>query len=98
MLGGQVQATICKAIVEKRIVSFSYRMTTRMVEPHALGYDKSGELVLSGWQLSGGSSAGFRDFRVARLTGLATTEARFERPREGYNPNDSTLSRIVCRL
>ena len=90
--------TICDAIRERRVLTFRYDGATRRVEPHLLGYDSDGDLTLSCWQLSGGSGTGFRDFHVAKLSGLDITEERFEGPRRGYNPNDKTLTRIVCRL
>ena len=46
---------ICDAIREKRLLSFKYKLITRRVEPHLLGYDQDGALMLIAWQLSGGS-------------------------------------------
>lgn len=91
-------SVICDAIKNRRVLSFSYEFKTRRVEPHLLGHDKDGDLTLSCWQLSGGSGTGFRDFHVAKLTALSITEDGFEGPRRGYNPNDKTMSRILCRL
>jgi len=93
-----MQTAICQAIENRSVISFIYDGRRRTVEPHTLGYDKEGDLTLTGWQLSGGSGVGWRDFHVAKLSALSTTGVNFERPRPGYNPNDSTLSRIVCRF
>ena len=93
-----LQQTICDAIAGLQVISFTYNNRIRTAEPHLLGYDHDGDLTLSVWQLSGGSGKGFRDFHVAKLTGLATTGAKFAGPRPGYNPNDKTIARIVCRL
>ncbi len=90
--------TICEAIRDKRVLRFIYNAKVRTAEPHALGYDRDGDLTLSAWLLTGTKPAGWRDFHVAKLSGLTITDARFERPRPGYTPNDSTLERIVCRL
>jgi hypothetical protein len=83
MFGGKAD-TICQAIKEKRVLSFMYDLERRTLEPHVLGYDRDGELKLSGWQLSGGSCKGWRDFQAAKLTGLAITDAHFERPRSRW--------------
>ena len=88
---------ICAAIKARRVLRFRYKGSFRKVEPHALGYDGD-MLTLSAWQLSGGSGVEFRDFNVAKLTELATTGETFARARSGYNPNDRTLSRVLCRL
>jgi len=92
------QSVLCDAIRRKHVVQFSYKGTTRTAEPHAVGYDGSGDLTLSAWQLSGGSGTGWRDFHVSKLSALSTTARTFARARPGYNPNDRTLVRILCRL
>jgi hypothetical protein len=90
--------TICKAIETHVEISFQYKGVRRTVEPHAVGFDKNGKLKLSAWQLSGGSGVGWRDYDLTLMTGITVTKDNFANPRPGYNPNDSTLSRIVCRL
>jgi predicted DNA-binding transcriptional regulator YafY len=95
------QTLICQAIDEKRVVSFYYggsRPSERQVEPHTLGYDKDGDPILCGWQLSGGSRIGWRDFHVSKLSGLSITRQTFPAARPGYNPNDTTMLRVLCRL
>lgn len=86
------------AIRDRRVISFLYKGRIRTVEPHLVGYDRDGDLTLSGWQLSGGSGIGFRDFHVSKISGLSITQQTFAGPRLGYNPNDTTLSQIVARL
>jgi predicted DNA-binding transcriptional regulator YafY len=90
--------TICEAIKNQKLISFFYKNRTRIVEPHLVGYDKDGDLTLSAWQLQGGSGQGWRDFHISKLRALTITDKTFSGPRTGYNPHDSTLSRIVCRL
>lgn len=93
-----MSSVICAAIKDRHVLAFSYKGTTRQVEPHLLGYDSEGHLTLSAWQLTGGSGKGFRDFHVDTILGPRTTGACFSGPRPGYNPNDSTMMRIVCRI
>lgn len=92
------QDTICKAIREQKLLSFMYSGRRREVEPHLLGYDSDGDLTLSAWQLEGGSGQGWRDFHVSKLSGLTIGLTGFAGARPGYNPNDETIARIVCRL
>lgn len=96
VIGGS--SALCDYIHQRQVVQFHYKGRTRTVEPHLVGYDASGDLTLSAWQLSGGSGTGWRDFHVAKLSGLSTTGQAFSGPRPGYNPRDKTLVRIVCRL
>jgi hypothetical protein len=93
-----ISDTICNAINDRLVISFQYKGVVRFVEPHAVGSDRNGKLMLSAWQLSGGSGAGWRDYDLLLITGITVTEDKFPSVRPGYNPNDSTLSRIVCRL
>jgi len=92
-----IQDEICAAIGAKRVVEFRYKLAVRRVEPHTLGYDDKGTLVLCAWSLTS-IPAGFRDFHVTKLSALSTTGQTFAGPRPGYNQNDSTMARILCRL
>lgn len=91
-----IQDVICKAIRERRVIQFRYKMEVRTVEPHTLGYRKN-ELELCAYQ-SSGTKPHFRDFRVSKMSGVTTTGTTFASARKGYNPNDSTMDRILCRL
>jgi hypothetical protein len=89
---------ICGAIQQRRIITFVYKNALRTVEPHLLGYDKKNNLTLSAWQLSGGSGQSFRAFHLNLLSGVSVTDNEFSDARQGYNPNDQTMTRIICRL
>ncbi len=91
------QQTICAAIRDKKCLRFRYKNEVRVVEPHLLGYDSDGDLTLSAWQVSG-TRPDWRDFHVAKISGLTTTEQNVLKPRQGYNPRDETIDRVVCRL
>lgn len=89
---------ICRSISERTTVSFHYSGSLRTVEPHALGHNRQGRLVLCGWQVAGGSGEGWRDFFIDKMERINPSSERFSSPRAGYNPNDSTLTRVICRL
>ncbi len=89
---------ICDAIGKRTEISFVYSGSLRTAEPHILGYDRAGELTLSAWQMTGGTGTGWRDFHVRKLSSITSTGMYFSDPRPGYNPNDTTLSQIICRL
>lgn len=92
------QNEVCSAIRDCKVIEFFYKGRTRTVEPHLVGYDSDGDLTLSAWQLSGGSGTGFRDFHLSKASSLTITQTSFSGARQGYNPNDETISRIICRL
>jgi predicted DNA-binding transcriptional regulator YafY len=89
---------ICSAIKNKQVISFYYKNRQRFVEPHLLGCNQTNELRLSAWQLQGGTQEGWRDFHISKISSLAITDKNFVSSRQGYNPNDSTILRIECRL
>ena len=86
------------AIRELRVVEFAYAGGSRSVEPHAVGYDESGRLTLTGWQLAGKNGPGLRDFAVKSMRLLTVTSRRFDGPRPDYDHGDSRLRKIVARL
>lgn len=85
-------------IEARRVIQFVSKGKTRTVEPFLLGYNHAGNLELSAWQLTGGSGQGWRGFLVREPSGIAATPATFAGSRPGYNPNDSQMQLIVCRV
>lgn len=85
-------------IDEMRIITFEYKGSTRTVEPHLIGVNKAGHLVLSAFQISGGSEASWRWFLLDQISNLSELSEHFDRPRPGYNENDSTMDRIIHRI
>lgn len=45
--------TLARAIVEKRVLKFTYDGQARVVEPHAYGRGVKGDDLLKGWQTNG---------------------------------------------
>jgi hypothetical protein len=91
-------ALVCRAIREWRLVRLVYKDALRMVEPHLFGFAASEEPMFSGWQVSGRSGVGWRNFHFSGVSGLALTDETFSEPRPDYNPDDPSFARITCRL
>jgi predicted DNA-binding transcriptional regulator YafY len=89
---------IRNAIDSLETLKFQYDGDNREVEPHLLGYNKTGALTLSAWQTYGRSGVGWRGFHVDKIMSPQSTEEKFEGPRAGYNPNDSTMDPIIHRI
>ena len=80
--------TICDAINNKRILSFTYNGYSRKVEPHAHGRTKGGNEVLRAYQISGGHASsrhyeGWHLFSVSKIVGLTTLQDGFSTYRNG---------------
>ena len=93
-----VSDTICRAIKERRRLSFTYKDSARTVDPYIFGYDERGTLALSAVQTSGGSGKGFRSFHVDNLLSVAVTGQRFSGAHPDYNPRDPYFARVICQV
>lgn len=86
---------LVSAIKERHCVAIRYRDQTqiRVIEPHAIYTDESGEIVVDSYQTRGYSAGGrptpfWRPFRVKKITALSVLKEGFS-PRfaEGFSPS-----------
>ena len=89
---------ICGFIRRREIITFVYDDGLREVEPHLMGTNPQGNLILSAWQRSGPTPQGWRDFLVPKMRGIGATGQRFRSARPGYNRQDTTIKTVICRL
>lgn len=94
---------ICEAIAKKKVISFDYEGGKRKVEPFLLGTHKdSGNEVLRAYFLSGHSASnegpGWRLYLTGEMSNLTMEDETFTGVGEQYNPNDSAMSEIFCRI
>ena len=85
------------AIRKRRVIQFRYMLRMRQAEPHCLGYDEAGALILQAWQITG-PEPGWRCFEMAKLSELSPTERHFEQARQDYGQGNPALIRVVARL
>lgn len=89
---------ICRAIAERRRLSFSYKGSERLVDPYILGVDDDGALLLSAVQVAGGSGGGFRSFVVKDIIAPVVTGERCFGDHPDYNPRDRLFARVLCQV
>lgn len=94
---------ICQAIQERKVLIFSYGDQTRMVDPFTLGYHKdTSNLVLSAWWVGGYSESKqyphWRLYKVDEMQNIRIDVADASSHQNGYNPNDSRMSSILCTV
>jgi hypothetical protein len=95
-------ATICTAIRERRLLSFDYKGLRRVVAPYCYGIATSGAESLRAIQVGGSSSQG--GFRFGKLwtakemKAVEVTEQTFVPDDPNYNPDDSAMKQIICRI
>ncbi len=97
-----MNSTICSAIENKRVISFYYDGGIRIVEPFCHGVSTAGHEVLRGYQIGGYSKSAseppWRLYLVSKMSSLEITDQSFNGIRPEYNPNDSMMSTIYCRV
>jgi hypothetical protein len=95
-------SSICEAIRSRVLLEFEYHGHHRVVAPYCHGTNARGAEVLRAVQVRGTSASGGFGFGKLWLVGnmrlvRATTEA-FVPNDPNYNPNDSAMAQIHCRV
>lgn len=96
------QNTLAGAIAECRLVEFTYHGGVRVVEPHMLALNETGQLVLSAWFVRGYSRRGGHGWREYLLSGISlptVLNETFDEPRSGYNPEpNAKFPQVIARV
>ena len=97
-----MNVVICDAIRARRLLRFFYDGYERIVEPHLYGVNSAGNeairaFLVRGWSASD-TSPGWRMFLLDRMEGVAALAESFPEPRPEYNPDDSQMVRVYCKL
>lgn len=96
------EETICEAIRSMRLLTVTYGGEERLVQPYVYGDDHAGKRLLSAYQVAGGSasgaSAGWKFFRMDKVTSVALSDRRFHSPRPEFQRDDGAFARIVCQV
>jgi hypothetical protein len=95
---------ICEAIRRRVLLEFRYNDRLRVVAPYCHGVSTRGSDVLRAVQVRGESSSGSgglgfgKLWTVADMVGLRVLDESFTPDDPRYNPNDSAMTRIHCRV
>ncbi len=93
---------ICEAIDRRVLLEFNYEGLHRVVAPYCHGVSTRGHESLRGIQVRGASRSGGLGFgklwSVAKMTGLRLTDIAFEPNDPDYNPDDTGMQQIHCRI
>ena len=99
-----MEELICKAINERKVISFIYDGHRREVEPFTLGIHKdTSNVSLSAWWIGGFSKSNstnprWRLYSVESISGLEITSSIASNYQNGYNPDDKRMSSIICTV
>lgn len=93
---------ICRAIRDKRLLRFDYNGQPRVVEPYCYGLSTHDAEVLRAIQVGGASRSGKFGFgklwTVAQMTDVRLSDVTFLANDPNYNPNDSAMKQVICRV
>jgi len=94
---------IIDALLNRKVLEFSYDGQSRIVEPQSYGLSKKTDHpVIRAYQRAGGSVSGYtkglRLFDVGKISSLRQTGERFTEAQPEHNPNDSAMSKVIMSL
>ena len=97
-----MNALICRAIRERRVLRFTYDGGPREIEPYCHGLSRDAQELVRGYQVGGvsrsGAATGWKTYRLERMSGVAVTFATFPATRDLSNPDDQRMATVHCCL
>ncbi|MCE5265654.1 MAG: WYL domain-containing protein [Deltaproteobacteria bacterium] len=92
---------IIDAIINRKVLSFTYSGITRVVEPHAVGVSRAGNDVLRCFQIQGSHLTPGHEWdlcKISDMSNLSTTGQCFKGERQGYKRGDKHMTAIYAEL
>ena len=95
-------ALLCEAIGTRKLLAFTYEGHARVVAPYCHGFTRAGSEVLRAVQLRGSSRSGHfgsgKLWTVSKMRLVRTLAEELVPDDPAYEPNDSAMARIHCRI
>jgi hypothetical protein len=92
---------IIDAIVNRKVLSFTYNGIPRVVEPHAVGVSRAGNDVLRCFQIQGSHVTSGHEWdlcKISDMSDLSTTGQCFVGEKSGYRRGDRHMTTIYAEL
>lgn len=93
---------ICRAIKDRKLLVFDYNDKPRVVAPYCYGISTRKSEILRAIQVRGTSNSGKlglgKLWSLDQMVGVRVSDETFVPDDPNYNPNDSAMTRIVCRI
>lgn len=93
---------ICQAIRSRCLLEFDYDGRHRVVQPYCHGRNKRGREALRAIQIGGDSRSGGLGFGklwlVDKMQAVRATDRPFAPDDPDYNPEDSAVVEVHCRI
>jgi hypothetical protein len=95
-------ALLCQAIEGRKLLAFTYEGHARVVTPYCHGFTRADDEVLRAVQVRGSSRSGNfgtgKLWTVSKMRLVRTLDEAFVPDDPDYEPNDSAMARIHCRI
>ena len=95
-------ALLCEALETRTLLAFTYEGHARVVAPYCHGFTRAGSEVLRAVQLRGSSRSGQfgsgKLWTVSKMRLVRTLAEGFVADDPEYEPNDSAMASIHCRI
>lgn len=92
---------LTQAVSNRNVLTFTYDDKARVIEPHAVGINSKGELVLRGYQIGGDSATSpqaWKLFLADKMVDLEVSNVIFISARPGYKAGDRAMVDILAEL
>ncbi len=97
-----VLGLLCEAVGTRKLLAFTYEGHARVVAPYCHGFTRLDDEVLRAVQLRGSSRSGHfgrgKLWTVSKMRLVRTLDEGFVPDDPDYEPNDSAMARIHCRV
>jgi hypothetical protein len=97
-----VLGLLCEAIRTRKLLAFTYEGHARGVAPYCHGFTRAGDEVLRAVQVRGSSRSGNfgsgKLWTVSKMRLVRTLDEALVPDDPDYEPNDSAMARIHCRV
>ena len=94
----RMQLDICAAIAGRCLIAFEYNGAGRVAQPYCHGFTRTGAETVRAVEVGGRGRAFGKLWTVAKMRDVRLTGERFTPDDPDYNPDDSAMSEIHCRV
>lgn len=93
-----LELDICEAITRCCLLAFDYNGIRRVVQPYCHGFTRTGGETLRAIEVGTGGRVFGKLWTVAKMKRLRLNSEHFIPDDPDYNPNDSSMVEIHCRV
>jgi hypothetical protein len=94
----RLEVDICDAIARRYLIAFDYNGIRRSVQPYCHGFTRTGAETIRAVEVGGRGRAFGKLWTVSKMQNLRLSAEHFTPDDPDYNPDDSAMAEIHCRV